>query len=235
MRNARRLIVTVSLSIGLLVLTAARADQTMLELATHSGCFICHSITSNPTVPTPLAPSYEAIAARYQDDRGVFDELVDRVLHGTVYKEQHWADAISMRFMPPNVNIERQDAAALVDWILAMNPGQTDDALIQHEANLALAAISGCLTCHGVAPVNIPRAVPLAPSFKEIAAYYDGKAGAEPKLLKSVLDGTLNREKIWTQVNMQFMPPNVALRQTDAEQLVKWILDLDHKGIRVPK
>jgi len=59
-------------------------NASMLELATRSGCSICHSMSSSQPDTLPLAPPYLQIAARYQGDRGAFDRLVDRVLHGTV-------------------------------------------------------------------------------------------------------------------------------------------------------
>jgi len=204
------------------------ADEAMLELATQSGCFVCHNVVSDTDLPIPLAPSYQAIAVRYQGGRQAFDELVERVLHGTVYKDQNWADYISMRFMPPNVNIQRPQAAALVDWILSMSAHPQADALVQHQANLALAATSGCLSCHAVEPDNTPRTVPLAPSFREIAAHYADQADSQEYLLKSVLEGTMGQDKKWPEVNMQFMPPSVALREQDAQQLVQWILGLKH-------
>jgi hypothetical protein len=43
---------------------------------------------------------------------------------------------------------------------------------------------------------------------------------------------------MWHNVNMRFMPPNVNVRQEDAESLVAWILSLDTshlpKHARVP-
>jgi cytochrome c551/c552 len=68
--------------------------------------------------------------------------------------------------------------------------------------------------------------VPLAPSFRDVAGRYQGQAGARDQLIESVLLGTLNTPKQWNNVNMRFMPPSVALRRQQAEELVDWILTL---------
>ena len=211
-------------------------DPDMLELATTSGCFICHSVVADPDIPKPLAPSYQDIAARYQNNKGAFDRLLDTVLHGTIYKEQAWADQISMRFMPPNVNISRDNAAALVNWILTMPVATTaDPGMTEYETMLALSTTSGCMSCHAVSPIPVRRTVPLAPSFREIAALYDGQAGAQAYLLDSTINGTINKPHVWQTVNMRFMPPNVALRKDDAQKLLDWILALEHDTIQLPK
>ncbi len=203
------------------------AAESMIELATHSGCFICHSMRRDADVPVPLAPAYEDIAARYRNRSDALDYLVDRVRNGTVYKSQNWEGKVNMRFMPPNVNVQYEDAAALVDWILKVGIKQQPDAAsVRHEAMLALATYSGCLTCHGVNPNPDHRYVPLAPSFRDVAGRYQGQAGARDQLIESVLLGTLNTPKQWNNVNMRFMPPSVALRRQQAEELVDWILTL---------
>lgn len=203
------------------------AAEPMIELATQSGCFICHSIRGDADVPVPLAPSYEDIAARYRDRSDARDYLVDRVRNGTVYKDQNWENKVNMRFMPPNVNVKYEDAAALVDWILKVGIKQQPDAAsVRHEAMLALATYSGCLTCHSMNPNPDRRYVPLAPSFRDVAGRYQGQAGARDQLVESVLQGTLNKPKQWNDVNMRFMPPSVALRRQHAEELVDWILAL---------
>ena len=235
MKTARRVLIA---AIALPFLTwsgAPLADSGMLELATRSGCFICHRVSPDPKQASPLAPSYQEIAARYRQDAEAFDRLVDRVLHGTAYKEQAWAGRVSMRFMPPNVNVSRQDAMALVHWALELEPEPgLMEALRAEEQALVLAATAGCMACHGIDPVAVARVMPLAPAFREIAAFYDGKPDAAAKLEDAVLNGTLNRPKVWEHVNMRFMPPSVALRKEDARRLVQWILGLEHEGVRVP-
>jgi cytochrome c551/c552 len=218
-----------------LVPVADAKDQQMLALANASGCFICHKIAPETNGDElPLAPSYQEIALRYRDDKKAFKRLLDRVLHGTVYQEQSWSGKVGMRFMPPNVNVSREDASALVHWILGLD---IDPALAQrllhHDRMLALTRVSGCTICHRIDPVKETRVIPLAPSFREVAAHYRDRSGSKGKLLESVLQGTQGNQKVWQNVNMQFMPPNVALRKEDAVELVDWILSLDTKGVPV--
>ncbi|MCU7861133.1 MAG: hypothetical protein KZQ86_15180 [Candidatus Thiodiazotropha sp. (ex Lucinoma kastoroae)] len=207
-------------------------DEAMLVLANASGCFICHLVAPVSTDDLPLAPSYQEIAIRYKKDTDAFNRLLDRVMHGTVYQDQAWSGKVGMRFMPPNVNISRDTAAALVNWILDLD---IDPALakrlLHHDRMLTLSTVSGCTICHRMDPVTELRVVPLAPSFREIAARYENRANSPHKLLDSVENGTQGNQKVWHNVNMQFMPPNVALKKEDATDLVHWILSLDTKGI----
>jgi cytochrome c len=211
---------------------AGADDQKMLELATTRGCFICHKVAPTAGATQPLAPAYQDVAARFKDDPKAHEYLVDRVLHGTAYRDQDWAGKVNMRFMPPNVNLGREEADHLVDWILHLKPAY-NDKLVKYEKGLALAATSGCTICHEMNPLGKIRAVPLAPSFREIAAYYDGKPGARDNLRDSVKSGTLNKTKVWENINMRFMPPNVNVRNQDVATLVDWVLSLDHSGIHV--
>ena len=211
---------------------AGAEDQKMLEMATTKGCFICHSIAPTAGAVQPLAPAYQEVAARYRDDPKAHNFLVDRVLHGTAYREQSWGGAVNMRFMPPNVNVSHEEADVLVDWILHLKPA-ADDRLVKYEQGLTLATTSGCTICHNMNPLGKVRAIPLAPSFREIAAYYDGKPGAREHLRDSVKGGTLNKPKVWQNINMRFMPPNVNVRKEDVATLVDWVLSLDHSGVKV--
>lgn len=224
----RRIIAAAALLGALALPTGSQAtDHAMVELANSSGCFVCHSIEHRNDTQQPLAPAYRDIAARYQGNKAAFGDLVNRVLHGTAYQDQHWAGAVNMRFMPPNVNLNRTDAAALVNWVLSMDPTEGLSAAVQtHDQMLALAATSGCLTCHEVESNLNPHLIPLAPSFRDVAARYAGQAEARKQVLQSVREGTLSEKKLWPNVNMRFMPPNVALTQEHAEQLVDWVLAL---------
>jgi cytochrome c len=206
------------------------ADEQMLELATASGCFICHTVAPPAGSSVALAPAYEQVAARYRDDPEALGYLVDRVLKGTAYQDQNWGGAVNMRFMPPNVNVDREDADKLVGWILSLE-GAPDSALQRHEGALALAATNGCMICHEMNPLQGVKAIPLAPSFREIAAYYDGKPEAREHLLDSVKNGTVTKPKIWENVNMRFMPPNISLRDEDVATLVDWVMALEHEGV----
>jgi cytochrome c len=229
-----------SVTAGALVLALAAAgaraeDTAMLALANASGCFICHSVTPIADGGTPLAPSYQEVAVHYKGNPKAQEQLVDRVLHGTLYREQNWAGKVAMRFMPPNVNIDRATAENLVNWVLNLDLDQaTEERLSRYDRMLALSNLSGCNICHQVDPVNEDlRVIPLAPSYREIAAHYKDQGNAASRLAESVIEGTENQHKIWQNVNMRFMPPNVNIRPEDALALSEWILSLDTGNVRV--
>lgn len=203
------------------------AQEASLELATERGCFICHTLQEDEDVVRPLAPSYQEIAEQYRGDEKAFQYLVNRILHGTLYSEQNWSDAISMRFMPPNVNVDRIEAAELTNWILNLPEDRAvQERLSRHEAMLILSARNGCPACHLMDASPDSRLMPLAPAFREIAQRYRDDADAEKKMVRSIVQGTRSASKIWPNVNMQFMPPNVGLARADAESLARWILQL---------
>jgi len=206
----------------------ATADEAMVELAANSGCMICHTIDKNPNVPIPLAPTYKAIAKRYQGEKFAFYYLLDRVKHGTWGREQVWSDQVNMRFMPPNVNVSDETARKLARWILTLPPEvSTGTRLVIHEKMLGLAVQRGCGICHSVDPdPEVP--VPLAPSYREIAARYRDVNGAREVLFDAIVKGTLDKPQNWSdKVNMMFMPPNVNVSDTEARHLVSWILALE--------
>ncbi len=218
----------VALVLGVVVVSgAALAEIPALELATERGCFTCHTIHQAKGDTKPLAPSYQEIAERYRTSNDAFQYLVNRVLHGTLYTEQNWANDISMRFMPPNVNVTRLEAGELTNWILNLPVNESlRNKLAEHEAMLILSARSGCPTCHLMDTSPDSRLMPLAPAFRDIARRYKNEPDARKRLVRSIIYGTRAASKTWPDVNMQFMPPNVALDLESAEQLAQWILKL---------
>lgn len=213
----------------------AADDAKMLELANNRGCFICHAVVPDKSQEgLPLGPSYQEVALRYRGDDKAYDQLLDRVMHGTAYREQAWEGKVSMRFMPPNVNLPRDEAGALVQWILNLDvKPEVAERLVHHDNMMALANYSGCTICHRLDPVRESRVVPLAPSFREMAAEYQGRSHAKERLVQAVLEGTLGSgSKTWDNVNMRFMPASVNVKREDAERLVAWILELDASGIQ---
>ena len=213
---------------------AAAEDAAMLELANARGCFICHAVVPDKTREgRPLGPSYQEVAVHYRGDKKAFDQLLDRVLHGTAYRDQVWEGKVAMRFMPPNVNLSRDEAGALVKWILDLDvPPEVAEGLVHHDNMMALATYSGCTICHRLDPIRETRVVPLAPSFREMAVEYQGRSHAKDRLVQAILEGTLGSgSKTWENVNMRFMPPSVNVKKEDAERLVAWILELDTSGI----
>jgi cytochrome c len=101
-----------TLSIGLLaavafVATNATASQ---ELATKSGCMACHNIDVKL-----VGPSYKEVAAKYKDQEGAKEMLVESVIKGGV---NTWGPVP----MPPKggrADVSDEDIAKIVDWILA--------------------------------------------------------------------------------------------------------------------
>ena len=72
-----------TLSIGLLaaaafVATSATAGQ---ELATKSGCMACHNVDMKL-----VGPAYKDVAAKYKDQEGAKEMLVESVIKGSVNK-----------------------------------------------------------------------------------------------------------------------------------------------------
>lgn len=202
------------------------AEDKMVELAVERGCLICHLTKHDPETQIKMAPSYEEVAARYMGNADAAEYLTKRVLEGTVNGKQNWRGNINMRFMPPNVNVSKVEADALVNWILDIKNKPISPKLIEHERMLALAIQSGCTVCHTVDKDTDHRHVPLAPSYREIAARFGDQKGSREILLDAVVNGTMDKEKTWKNVNMRFMPPNPSLSKENAEKLVDWILDL---------
>ena len=97
---------------------------------------------------------------------------------------------------------------------------------------LKLVTVSGCLTCHTIDPKPVatePNAVlPTAPAYREVAAKYKNDKDAYTKLLAAVKQGSNPYQRHWQgKVSGLAMPPNVALKDDDAEKLVKWVLSLE--------
>ena len=100
----------------------------------------------------------------------------------------------------------------------------TDDAM--HK----LATESGCFACHSIEPGKAgPDGLkPVGPSWKEVAAQYAGKPGAQEFLTRIVLEGSSPYASHWQgKVSGLAMPPNaVAITEGNARMLVSWILSL---------
>lgn len=235
MRTSMYLQLPVFLLACLVAGVVSARDAAMLELANARGCFICHTVVPDEDREgLPLGPSYQEVALHYRGNDKAYDKLLDRVLHGTAYRAQEWDGKVSMRFMPPNVNLSTDEAGALVHWILNLDVSPAvAERLVRHDNMMALARYSGCTICHRLDPIRDTRVVPLAPSFREISAQYQNRAHARDRLVQAVLEGTLGTgSKTWDNVNMRFMPPSVNVKKEDAEKLVDWILDLDAMGLK---
>lgn len=97
----------------------------------------------------------------------------------------------------------------------------------------ALATKSGCLTCHSIeSGTPGPNGMaPIGPAWQDVAKMYKGKPGADVFLTRVALEGSNPYGSHWKdKVSGLAMPPNkVAIKETDAKKLVKWILTLAPK------
>jgi cytochrome c len=79
-------------------------------------------------------------------------------------------------------------------------------------AQADLAKAKNCMACHAVANKLV------GPSYKDVAAKYEGQKGAEDKLVQKVLKGGAGA---WGPVPM---PANPQVSEAEARSLVKWVL-----------
>ena len=82
------------------------------------------------------------------------------------------------------------------------------------QANEKLLQASGCTACHSMDKKLI------GPAYKDVAAKYRGKKGAEAELVKKVKAGS---KGVWGDIPMT---PNAHVKDEDIKTLVQWILSL---------
>ena len=80
------------------------------------------------------------------------------------------------------------------------------------DAGMDLAKSKNCLACHSVSTKIV------GPAYKDVAAKYAGKKGAEDELVKKVMKGTSGT---WGPTPM---PANSQVTEAEAHTLVKWVL-----------
>jgi cytochrome c len=78
----------------------------------------------------------------------------------------------------------------------------------------ALARTSGCLACHSVDKKLV------GPAYKDVAAKYRNKKGAEAALIQKVKAGG---KGAWGEIPM---PPNPQVKDADIKTIVQWVLSL---------
>ncbi len=79
-------------------------------------------------------------------------------------------------------------------------------------AQADLAKAKNCMACHAVANKLV------GPSYKDVAAKYNGQKGAEDKLVQKVMKGGAG---VWGPVPM---PANPQVSEAEARSLVKWVM-----------
>jgi cytochrome c len=100
----RTLIVTLSAAAALLAVAPAHAS---LDLAKAKNCTACHAVDKKL-----IGPAYKDVAAKYATDKDASAKLAKKVREGGVGV---WGQIP----MPANPQINADEAAALVKWILA--------------------------------------------------------------------------------------------------------------------
>jgi cytochrome c len=131
----KRTLFGLTFALGLLALSGsavaadavdAGGDGAMLKMASASGCMVCHRVDPAPPGPDgvlPLSPAWRDVAARYRGQAGALDRLTAVVLTGSNPYASHWQGKVTGLAMPTNaVAIQRDDARALVGWILSLQP-----------------------------------------------------------------------------------------------------------------
>ena len=99
----RTLIVTLSAAAALLAVAPAHAS---LDLAKAKNCTACHAVDKKL-----IGPSYKDVAAKYSTDKDGPTKLAKKVREGGVGV---WGQIP----MPANPQVNADEAAALVKWIL---------------------------------------------------------------------------------------------------------------------
>lgn len=97
------------------------------------------------------------------------------------------------------------------------------------EAAKKIASGAGCFTCHSVAHKDLPAGqLPIGPAWQDVAKQYRDKPGAAEFLTRVVLEGSNPYASHWKNKAAGIaMPPNaVAITESDARQVVYWILSL---------
>lgn len=100
---------------------------------------------------------------------------------------------------------------------------------ISDDAAKNTAAKAGCFTCHTLShQVSKDGTLPVGPAWQDVAAQYRGKPGAAEFLTRIVLEGSNPYSSHWKNKAAGIaMPPNaVAITESDARQVVYWILSL---------
>lgn len=111
---------------------------------------------------------------------------------------------------------------------LLAGAAQAQTATVEDAAK-KIAAGAGCFTCHSIQHKDLPAGqLPVGPAWQDVANQYRGKPGAAEFLTRVVLEGSNPYASHWKNKAAGIaMPPNaVAITESDARQVVYWILSL---------
>lgn len=116
-------------------------------------------------------------------------------------------------------------SAGIVTSGMAFSEAESNDVKM-----INLAQKSGCVTCHSIASGGTgPKGLkPIGPAWQDVAKKYKDVSSAKDELVTIVLKGSSPYQSHWKgEVSGVAMPPNsVVINQTQAEELVDWILHL---------
>jgi cytochrome c len=117
---------------------------------------------------------------------------------------------------------------AALALVLAASAAQAQTVSIE-EAAKKTAANAGCFACHTISHQDLKGGqLPIGPAWQDVSAQYRGKPGAAEFLTRLVLEGSNPYSSHWKNKAAGIaMPPNaVAITESDARQVVYWILSL---------
>ena len=124
--------------------------------------------------------------------------------------------------------IHRPPLACLTGLMLLASANAMAEQSIDDAAK-KIANGAGCFTCHGLKHQTSKDAgLPIGPAWEDVAQQYKGKPGAADFLTRVVLEGSNPYSSHWkNKASGIAMPPNaVAISESDARQVVYWILSL---------
>lgn len=105
MKNVATLIASITLSVAVMTVPGAHADQ---ALAQSKGCLACHQMENKV-----VGPALKEISAKYQGDTGAAEMLAAKVKSGGVGT---WGQIP----MPPQLAVTEAEIKTLVAWILSL-------------------------------------------------------------------------------------------------------------------
>ena len=100
-------------------------------------------------------------------------------------------------------------AAVLAGLALSATPAL---AAVDAARALSIANQNACMGCHAVDRKLV------GPAYQDVAAKYNGDAGAQAKLIKKVREGGMGN---WGQIPM---PANPKIADTDLKTVIDWVL-----------
>jgi len=98
-------LVVATAAVGLLATAPAFAS---MELAKSKNCLACHSVDKKV-----VGPAYKDVAAKYAGDAGAEAKLIEKVMKGG---KGVWGPIP----MPPNPQVNAEEAKKLVEWVLSL-------------------------------------------------------------------------------------------------------------------